>query len=483
MQGRLGLYWNRLAAFVERRQEIVACIAASLFLMGLHQSFALTQFHFDSGEYWSLASLDDLVNVKSGRGYVYPLLLAPLKFLCSLVPSPVLMYRGGMSVIYAVLLTVLLPNWFQTAFGGKLSAFRRLVPVVLLGAVFPGVLLYPLSDLPAVLLAFSALVCTIRAMEAHGSTRRLVLMLLAAGVLIGAAYNTRTIYMFTTAALGVSILLSGGRWRLSQWRLLGLASFVLGVVAISLPQLALNMRTHAVKSLTVQSDVNDRHIFAAHLVWGITLQKYETSLFNEGGSAQAFYLDRAGVRLFDEEVRAGNLFSMPHYFSVVARHPLEFLGIYTRHFINGLDVRDGIVYVQKPSPRRNRTAFLNFVVLILAAWVTLSIAKARGIDPNPAFRDAPVSWPLSLAMLLLPVAAVVPGAVETRYFLPLHLLAYCVIAMHFDWMRLRQHFRLHRRLLLLALVLTAGVFFAVTFSTMANMQYEWPDIYRLGPPS
>ena len=36
-----------------------------------------------------------------------------------------------------------------------------------------------------------------------------------------------------------------------------------------------------------------------------------------------------------------------------------------------------------------------------------------------------IGW---LAVIVLPVFAILPGAIETRFFLPLHVMAYCAIA-------------------------------------------------------
>jgi len=124
---------------------------------------------------------------------------------------------------------------------------------------------------------------------------------------------------------------------------------------------------------------------------------------------------------------------------------------------------------------------LNFVVLALAFWVVCSW-RARGASPRPdGFEPAAHHWPLALTVLLLPVAAIIPGAVESRFFLPLHLLAYCVIAFQFDRIELAQGWRRHGALVLVATLALAGMFFAVTLSTMAQMQYGWPMLYRHGP--
>ena len=83
--------------------------------------------------------------------------------------------------------------------------------------------------------------------------------------------------------------------------------------------------------------------------------------------------------------------------------------------------------------------------------------------------------------MLLPVAAIVPGAIETRFFLPLHLLAYCVIAFCFDVDALRQMARRYAVPLGVIAVASAGTFFAITTSTMASISYQWPALYRFGP--
>ena len=473
----------RLAELIDRHQAALAGGIATLLLLALHYAFGFTGFHYDSDQYWNLATFEKLSTVRSARGYFFPALLAPLHYLTYVSGNPLLTYRMGMSVLYGVLLTTLLPAAFTQAFGGKLSLPRRLVPVVLMATLFPGMLLYPLSDLPALLLALAALMCALRGLEVTASRRRFIAILFAAGALMGAAYNTRTIYVFAAIPLGLLVAVTvRGAWAKAPFpRWLGLAAIVAGVVVICLPQAAINKQLRGVNSLAVQSDINNKGLFASQLAWGMTVQRYETTLYAEALSSQALYFDPAGAKLFRETMDGGDLFSLSYYLDVVARHPLDFLALYTRHVVNGLDVRDGLVYTHQPSPQRNRMALFNFLVLALAVWVTLSIRSRAVHAGGRGFRAMPDSWPISLALLILPVAAIVPGAIETRFFLPVHTLAYCVIAFHFEAQLLRRHFALHGRILLLALALAAGAYFAMTFNTMANHRYDWPDLYRNGP--
>jgi hypothetical protein len=231
----------------------------------------------------------------------------------------------------------------------------------------------------------------------------------------------------------------------------------------------------------VQARVENHSLFASQLVWGMTLQRYETTISADAPAPTVFYRDPDGELLFNEVAGRGDLFSLPYYLTVVAQHPVHFLSLFTRHVINGLDVRDGNVYTRKPSPLRTRTALLNFAVLVLACCVAWSLREQAALAPRGA-RPAPAAWRWSLLILLLPVLAILPGAVETRFFLPLHLLAYCVIAFHFDPARMRLSLKKHGTAILFVVGIAAGVFFAVSSSTMAQLHYGWPDEYRHGVP-
>lgn len=483
MLARRALLPDWPAAWVERHQVLLACVIASLILLAVHQSFGFTAHPYDSAHYWDLASFNNLVNSASWRGYVFPALLAPLRSLTELQSDPVQAYRIGNSVVYGVLLTTMLPAAYQLAFGGKVTLVRRLVPVLLLATLFPGVLLYPLSDLPAALLAFAALMCALKGLQRDSSARRFFWMLVAAGALMGAAYNTRVIYLFAGIPLGLMALLTlrGPGLRAPYPRWLGLAAFAIGVVAVSLPQLAINIRTQGVMSAAVQSKVNEKGLFASQLVWGITLQRYETTVAEGAPAPQVYYLDPAGMQLFDVVSREGDLFSLGYYLKVVATHPLQFVALYTRHVINGLDVRDGLVYTRKASAVRSRMALLNFLILALATWIAIGIRQRDAHRQDDQFKPATPSWPAALAVLLIPVVAIVPGAIETRFFLPLHLMAYWTIAMHFDGLQLLRNFKRHWVVIPLVLALAAGAFFDVSLDTMANLQANWPDHYRVGP--
>ncbi|HSV50986.1 MAG TPA: hypothetical protein VLJ57_02635, partial [Burkholderiaceae bacterium] len=368
------------------------------------------------------------------------------------------------------ILTCLVPKWFVAMFGGSLSFGRRLVPVALIAIIFPGTILHPLSDLPALLLAWGGLYCIYRAKAARGVSRwALFAWLVGAGILSGAASNTRTIYMFMIPA---SMLLAALLF--PRARMACVSAAVAGLALASLPQAAFNLKVNKEFNPMVIVPMGQNSLFVVHLLVGVTTQRYETSyLF--GGFA---YRDPAGEQLAKKlrvhqplpahaDLLAGiaPTVHISDYLQMVGKYPLEFLGIYARHAVNGLDVRDGRSYVKTFSARRNAISVFNFLVLALAAW-TLLAHRSEQARAGPTQGAAPFWW-VGLLALLLPVAAILPGVVETRFFLPLHLLAYCVIAFHCRpqgwWTQAKSH-----PLWLLVTTVIACLYFSIVLSAMAQ---------------
>ncbi|MEO7639961.1 MAG: hypothetical protein ABIU07_00960, partial [Ramlibacter sp.] len=469
---------GRFVSFLERHQALFACAISVAIVLQLQLTYRVEGFPHDSAEYWYLAVMDKMQTIRGHRGYFFSLLLMPVRYLCDASADPHTVYRVVVAVFYGCVLPLLIPAFFVRAFGGKVTLLRRLIPVALIAQLFPGQLLYPLSDLPALLMTLGSFVLIFKATQEPAGRRKFILLMVGAGVLISGAYNTRTIYLFTMLGL-IGLLLLAPSFRSSaHTRRIALSAFVAGLLVVALPQGLLNQLTHGKFRLEVISQVNAKNLFISQLVWGITVQRYETSIDPAAPAPTVFYLDPVGQRIFDRISGERDLFTPRGYASAVARYPVEFLGLYTRHFINGLDVRDGQGYTIKASPYRNRTAVFNFLVLVLASCVAFALRQKQARLPD---YPAPPNWRLSLALLLLPVAAILPGAIETRFFLPLHLLAYCTIAFYFDTGALREMARRHAIPTAVIVVAFAGTFFAITTSTMAGISYQWPAIYRFGP--
>lgn len=452
---------------LHKHQKLYACLIAFAALLYLHHRAGIVTFQYDALNYWQLSEFQNLLSYpKSIRGYFYPLMLSPVRGLATLIPeSDLVIFRVSSSLIFAYLLTITIPDFFANIFGGTVSLVRRVVFSLLVATIFPGLLLFPLSDLPAFILLLAAVSF---ALQARNSGTFWSLFL--SGMLATASYNVRTIYLFSFLVLIVIVpffLLSNKSWLA---RLTGLMVFLLGSLIVAAPQMLINVKTHGkVTPLVQASDASGNNpLLAAQLRWGIMIQRYETSVREDTPSATVFYLDKAATNLFATEKVEKTPTTITSYVELVLRNPGEFIGIYGRHLVNGLDVRDGMVYVRKESGRRNLFSIFNFCILFVGFFI-LSIRNPQKLASSRG---------LVIGILLIPVAAILPGAVETRFFLPLHLLVYGMIAFHFDFDAARRAIAARPILLVLSFLASLTIFMAISTSTMASVTYSWPSQYQ-----
>ena len=433
---RVSEVWQAILGIHRRTPAATAFAYGVLILLATSSLHGIDSFPYDSALYWDLGEPSDLkVDTFTARGYVFPVILYLVRHIADRAADPVFAYGVVASFAYALVLTVFVPRWFVGIFGGQLSVVRRLVPVLLIAVIFPGLILYPLSDLPALMFALCGLYCVFRAAAKVGPRGRSGFLLIAfAGACAVAAYNTRTIYIFAIPAVVLLVLVV---FRTNRKVLLGAA--MAGMMSVALPQAVLNKHAGVGFNPAVVFQVGENSLFVAQLLAGMTVQRYETA--PPGGGLA--YLDPAGIRVV-ESVRGRvpvytfteyldgtadpkHTVTLGDYLGLVLEFPLEFVGIYTRHVVSGLDVRDGEVYVAGSTADRQFRSVMNFLVLAAAA-LTLATRRVRALSRSA---EPPARyWQIGAIILLLPVAAIVPGAIETRFFLPLHLLAYCVLAFH-----------------------------------------------------
>jgi len=441
------------------RSRPVAFALVFLVLIALHQAAGIEAYIFDSYIYWTYSAPSVLLSfTPSIRGYLYLTLLMPLNALCDgLLGGNKEPFRIVVSLIYAWALTGPASDFFARVFASKPpSTARRTVFALLPVALFPGLFLYPLSDLPAVLMMTAA---SFLAWRIRG--RFWWLFAVLAGVAMGAAYNTRTVYLF--GCLGLLLVCPAilMRDQPSVRRWLAPILLLLGALLISIPQMVWNQHVHGRASPFVIADVRGKSLMPSQLYWGITVQRYETSI-RQGEIPSRFYLDPAGLAFRDK--MGGDLGepSIAAYIRLVVRDPLVFAGIYARHFVNGVDVRDGTVYTKAISSRRNSASLLCFTLLFFAGLVAASRGGIR-------WREV-----ASLAPLLVPVLAVVPGAVETRFFLPIYLIAFSIIAFEFNRSALVNYAKRNAAALSLLYFLMGSIFMAITNASLAILQYGLP---------
>ena len=406
-------------------EKLAALVLATL-LMFLAQLYINPQtFLGDAYNYWDLSSkIWDFSFPKSLRGYFYPLLLSPARMFFDAYPGTgYLAVHLIQALAFSFALTITLPYVFNKVLGGRITLMRRLVAPTLIAIFFPPLIAYTLSDLPAFCLIIGALALILKASEKKNTWKAIILMFLA-GVLAYGAYNTRTIYLFTFIALLPAIALLAFKYQPVRQKLLMVVLFIAGAAIAAIPQSLINQKHLDSPTPLVIASVNDASLFASQLKWGITIQRYETGYDTETGAIfPIFYFDPIGVRLTDELKFKGTVPTLPWYFKLMLSEPVSFLKIYTKHFVNGLDVRDYDTYTKIRS-KENDVRSATSIATALFGLICLLLLVIRKSEHSSQWISR-TGW---LALIVLPVFAILPGAIETRFFLPLHVMAYCAIA-------------------------------------------------------
>lgn len=444
---------------LQRRQQLLSFATVFMLSFLLHRVVDVSLYLFDSGLYWSLSAPSVIVDFPEvARGYFFPLLLAPVHALADVVgDNGRIVFQFAFSAIYAYLLTGPIANFFLKTFGGTLSFIRRTVFALLTIAVFPGLFLFPLSDLPALILLIVGV-----ALASRANYKFWLCWLFLSGAAVSAAYNIRTIYLFAAITLFFVVVFVFMRSRPWRSRALGIFVFLLGSLIVAAPQMAINKRIHGTATPIVIAMVKGKPLMAQQLYWGIVVQRYETYAGEDSPSAGLFYRDPAGIALRDLDQLSFSDPNIRDYLSIVLRHPVEFLGIYGRHFVNGLDVRDGIVYAKSPSVNKSFVSFLCFCVLFFCVLIYCLRAGKRWIEMA------------YLTPILIPVLTILPGAVETRFFVPVYMVLFGAVVTRFEWETFKVTLYQHWLVLLLVFLFLSSIFQGITSTAMACISYALP---------
>jgi hypothetical protein len=420
------------------------------------------RFYHDSSLYWELGRTFErdgdfsLFNYDNSlRGYSLPLFnwcLQRVAAAFGLADVTVAELAGAS--LAATLGVVVLPRLARRLFSSGAVTWPRILALNALVFLFwRDHFNFPLTDFPALLAAAVGLL---------GLLRRTSAGYLTAGVGFGLAANLRPAYLpvgvlVVCAAAVLSLRASPGK------RGLGALLVVLGVAIVSVPQALVNHHLGEGWSPNVKGG---RDVAMVQLTAGLLTQRYETYIGprREYPKTRVFYLDPFALPVAEEEgiSEGARIGSYGEYLAVVARHPLELSASYALHVFNGFDVWFPTPYVWNLDERNWPLSLLQYS-LVFGALLHLLSRELR-------LRLVRVSW-LGVAILATPTLSAVPGAIEPRFFLPLHALTYMLVcfspALSPPWPRLSS-----ARALALGACYVAFVATCATLSTSTRAHIE-----------
>lgn len=421
-----------------------------------------TELHYDAKNYWFIsvyfhkAGSLSLFNYHDGfRGYVFPLLLLPLRIAQFYTQLPPIWFaRAFGAVSAAVGFGVVGPLLWQAARGtsAPLAWPRRAAFAVLGFVLWRDYFNFTLTDFPAVWLLGLGLLLSLR----HQPSAALL-----AGACWAAAYNMRPSYLVAAPFfLALAWLPSGSVATLCWARC---AALLTGAALVLAPQYVINQRhfhRNTPLVLALDADLETGNLYREKLKWGLLQQKYESNIGADYPESILVFRDYAGEALVRQE-RIEWFDSYGSYARLVLRHPLLFAKLYAWRLFNGLDVQYPTPYIRQVYQPTWGLAWLNYTVWF-GAGLVVARARWRRLHLQQKLRQI-----LVLAALLVPCLPMLPINIECRYLLPLHLWLCAVLC--FGWPA-AWNLRQVRRPVLLAVGAAYVLFVGLCFTASASAQ-------------
>lgn len=402
----------------QRKKMYLPIIFLLLFSMSMCVLLLLheTDMPYDAGVYLAIGKSCgwDIRNMYTGfRGWLFPYTL----FMCykfgRLFGSDYFGIWVMTSTTYAVIFTIVFRCIAKILGFGMLNKRSLSLGGAICGIVFyiyfRGLFIYTLSDFYAFSLS---LIDVILIYDILNSERKLRMKFIEAYILglgMYGAYNIRTIYLF----LLVSCILVLVIWQLCEkkWKQLA-ATFVpcvLGMFSCSIPQIISNHHLYGSYSWKVPAE----GLMLSQISWGISWERYATYMgdLSEYGSRSMYFVDHIGQSIL-ESAQITEFTSYGQFVKLVLSYPLDFLGVYIRHFLNMLYPIYPNQYIFDVT--KDKT------LLLLIFYSLLFLAVSNFIS---SFELKSSKW-VWFCLILVPCICILPGAVEIRFFVALHFLIY-----------------------------------------------------------
>ena len=354
------------------------------------------------------------------RGVIFPLLLCIFNKMVVFFSTDIIFGWRLLVSLLVTLATVQLPLIFKDLIKKRLNVLEIFIPLLLLHFFWYGLINNPLSDI--VSLCF--FIFGLSFLRISIFRKFSFIMAIVSGLSFYIAYNTRTIYIFPiffviVGTLFYSIYYKKIKLNRFLFILLGL---IIGILMIGMVQLIININCYDKYTISVIANYNNGNLFMYQINNGIWISQYETYFsknYNDYPKPGIMFVDPIGQEIVSKDT------SLLEYI----KHPIELCGIYIRHFLNMLNpVWGGGAYITDIHSLKIHRSIINYTILFVV--FKYLIKKLNGIsfeNVKSSFKNNYITI-LSIISLLICFAAILPGAVESRFALPFYLIIYGLFA-------------------------------------------------------
>ncbi len=372
-------------------------------------------FRYDCRLYWELThSLDSdgvfsLLNFKEAlRGVLFSIFLYPsLKISQVFYWNEILTCRVYLIAIYSVSFSWLLPYAYKAFLGKELQSVRHVILGMLLLIFWWEYFTLPLSDMLGMILLFTSFFLLLE--------KKWIFFILS-GICLYASINMRLVYILCIPFYITYLVISvDGIANKIKVTIIAFIGFLLMVA----PQWFINHNNFNSYTWFVPTQASQatggKSLLLMQLNWGLSIQKYETNIDTIYPTPEVKYLDPSGVNLSGIH---GNkdFISTSEYLDFVFHHPIIFK-VYLKKIFNGFDITTPKAYLTGDIYQRSIVLrLLNYTIIFLG--LTVLLLRWKSMEKRNL---------LFIGMVGFLIAAVVPTALEVRFFLPAQILIYFMV--------------------------------------------------------
>lgn len=226
-----------------------------------------------------------------------------------------------------------------------------------------------------------------------------------------------------------------------------------GALIVSLPQSYINLDHYMLFTPKVLTETGYAEgLFNRQLYWGLSIQFYMTYVGPGAGGIR--WYDEAGNLLLQTENLMG-INTIRDYIELIIKYPLDYLGMMGRHFLNALYLPyAGGVYIQDIWVNKTGYTLVNYSILffgISGYFVNKKCIKKTKKNSLKIKIQSMMQWcndeenikKLYLLGALLPCICILPGAIESRFFITAYCLIYGYVAFGCSFKKMLQNFKEH----------------------------------------
>ncbi len=417
LEGEIILNKNSLLIKNKKTTNVISFVVFCVFFyLAFNQQLSITN---DAASYYNISqqfgvvdfpSVYSYISNLSGyigfRGYFFSFIIFLYDTFFFMLP---LQYVFGiMSTSIFALLIVCLCSLLEINFSIK----KFLVAYLLTAVLFIELFKMPLSDLYAVaFLVFSLFFAKLSINIQNHNKFLSIACIFVSGFLAYATYNTRTIYLFSIPIIILFIFLYEKKINGLSLFVIKIAVFGFGMIACSVPQIAINYINQGVVNPFVNSALHygGEDLMVMQLKWGLFSVRYETFL----GDASIYPQPQVHFteRLFSSKSSmALEISSVGEYIVFALSNLLTYIVFYFKHMISLFSVFFTKVYLTDLSVSVV-PYFLSLNIMFVAIFN--SFRNLRNIFNMPYVKR--LSTIAITTAVFLPTLAIIPGVAEGRF--------------------------------------------------------------------